>query len=280
MSEDVPSIRDLTRPKTPRGVPRVYPEGVRFSKRWVLFKTAWVGVALIIIAFFLMGFASSLSPEYYWDPSNQWSDSWVIKPSQEWYHSWTFKEPVEGKLLEINVSVSGGNNDLRIYIDTPKGRMDYGKLTSPIHIKVNVTKYGAGKYTIHYDNSFSVITSKSVSVIETAYVLKEDTTDKEVLYFTAIVLLLIPGLILIGAGTRKVATLVVDDDVIEAKLVARGKLELRVNNYKLDQRLDHAVKFKAGTEENRIVEIKPVKHGWNTLGWEFYVDDQEVGRLP
>lgn len=278
-SGDIPPYKDLGVPKASDRVPKIYPEGVRFSKRWVFFKTAWVGIILIILASIVFIFAATLTPEYYWAPVTHWSDSWTIKPAQEWYHSWTVNDP-KNHVLEINVSVSGGNNDLRIYIDTPKGRVDYGKLTSPIHLKLNLTKYGTGKYTIHYDNSFSLITSKVVSVVETMYVFKEDTSDKDALYFVAIFLILVPGVILIGAGARKVATLVVDDDVIEAKLVASGKLELKVNNYKLDERIDHAVKFRAGKNESRVVEIKPVRTGWNNVGWMFSVDDQEVGRLP
>lgn len=120
MSEgNIPSVRDLAKPKR---VPTIYPEGVRFSKKLRFFKTAWVGVALIIIAFFVMGYAAAMSPKYYWDPVDHWSKSWTIGPGEVWHNSWTFKEPAKNELFEINISVAGGNNDLKVYVDTPKGR--------------------------------------------------------------------------------------------------------------------------------------------------------------
>ncbi|WP_297523509.1 hypothetical protein, partial [Thermococcus sp.] len=263
MSEDIPSINEVVKSGSVDRVPKIYPEGVRFSKKWRLFKTAWAGVVLIVISFFVIGYAAAMSPKYYWKPVDHWSKSWTIGPGEVWHNSWTVREPVENELFEINISVVGGSNDLRVYVDTPKGRVDYGKLISPIHLRLNLSRYGPGVYKIYYDNSFSVITSKRVSVVQTVYVLKEDTSDKDGVYFIAIFFLIIPGLILVAAGTRKVATLVVEDDIVEAKLVAWNKLELKVNGYKLDERLDHEVKFKAGQNENRVVNIKPVRVGWN-----------------
>jgi len=280
MSDGVPSINEMATSKSDGRVPKIYPEGVRFFKKWKLFKTAWVGVALIIVSFFMIGYAAAMSPNYYWEPVDHWSKSWTIGPGEVWHNSWTFKAPVNGELLEINISVVGGNNDLRVYVDTPKGQVDYGKLISPIHLRLNPSRYGPGVYKVYYDNSFSVITSKRVSVVQTWYVLEEDTSDKDDLYFIAIFFLMVPGLLLVAAGTRKVATLVVEDDMIEAKLVAWGKLELKVNGYRLDERLDHEVKFKAGQNENRIVEIKPTRINWNAREWAFFVDGREVGRLP
>ena len=129
MSEDIPSIKEMVTSKSAGRVPKIYPEGVRFFKKWRLFKTAWVGVALVIIAFFVVGYAAAMSPKYYWEPVDHWSKSWTIGPGEVWHNSWTFREPVENELFEINISVVGGNNDLHVYVDTPKGRMDYGKLT-------------------------------------------------------------------------------------------------------------------------------------------------------
>lgn len=277
MSDDVPSIKELGRVNS-RKIPKIYPEGVRFSKRWKLFKIGWVGVVLIILGLIFVGYGLTLSPKYYWAPVDHWSKSWTIQPGEEWYHSWTLPNP-GGKMLEVNVSVSGGNNDIRIYIDTPSGRLDYGKLRSPIHIKLNTSKYGAGKYVIHYDNSFSVITAKTVWVRETVYELKEDTSDSDAMEGIGILFFVIPGVILFLLGIRKIALLVVDDDTIETKLTYGGKLELKVNGYKLDQKLDHDVKFKAGKDESRIVELKREKFR-NTFFWRFIVDGREVGRLP
>lgn len=277
MSEDIPSIKEVGKSSLKK-VPQIYPEGVEFSKRWRLFKTGWVGVILIIIGFVFVGYGLALSPTYYWAPVNQWSDSWTIKPGEEWYHSWTIDEPA-GKMLEVNISVSGGNNDLQVYIDTPKGRIDYGKLSSPIHIMINTSKYGAGKYMIHYSNGFSLITPKTVWVKETIYKLEEDTSDKDGVMGVGIFFFIVPGVILLLVGLREVATLKVDDDILEAKILSWGKLELKVNGYKLDQKLDHDVKFKAGRDESRIVELKREKHGSTTF-WRFFVDGQEVGRLP
>nr|ADF80243.1 t26-19p [Thermococcus sp. 26/2] len=277
MSEDVPSIKELGKSNLKK-VPQLYPEGVRFSKKWKLFKTGWAGVVLIIIGLIFVGYGMSLPPKHYWAPVDNWSKSWTIQPGEEWYQSWTFRNPA-GTMFEINVSVSGGNNDIRVYVDTPSGRLDYGKLKSPIHIKLNVSEYGAGKYVVHFDNSFSIVTAKTVWVRETVYKLREDTSDSDAMEVIGMLFFVIPGLILILMGIRKVATLVVDDDTIEAKLVYGGKLELKVNGYKLDQKLDHDVKFKAGRDESRIVELKREKFR-NTFFWRFLVDGREVGRLP
>lgn len=105
------------------------------------------------------------------------------------------------------------------------------------------------------------------------YVFKEDIIDKDGLYFFVIFFFMILGLILVGVGVRKVVILMVDDDVIEVKLVMGGKFELKVNNYKLDECIDYVVKFKVGRDESRIVEIKLIRIKWNVFGWVFYVDD-------
>jgi len=276
-SEDIPSYKDLAQGESLKRIPKsMYPEGVYFEKKTVLLKRSYVGIALIVIGFVVMLVGAIMSPKIYYAPSNHWSDSWTIKPGEEWYHTWTIKT-AEG-FLEINATVSGGNNDLRIYVDTPKGRVDFGKLQSPIHVIVNFSKYGPGEYTIHYDNRFSLITSKVVNVAETAYRRKEDTSDKDVLESLGLFLVVL-GFFLSLSGFKKRGFLYIDDDVVEATY-ENSRIELKVNDFKLDQKVDHSIKFKAGRDESRIIEIEKVGSWWKGYQWIFKVDGQEVGRLP
>lgn len=276
-SEDIPSYKDLVQAKSIRGIPKsLYPEGVYFKKKYVLLKKSYVGIALIAIGFVIMLIGSFMSPKIYYAPSNHWSDSWTIKPGQKWYHTWTINSG-DG-FLEINMTVAGGNNDIRVYVDTPKGRVDFGKLQSPIHVLVNFSKYGPGEYTIYYDNSFSLITSKVVNVVETGYNKKEDTSNKDALEALGFFLVL-PGLVLLASGFKKRGFLYIDDDVVEVTYES-SRIELKVNEFKLDQKVDHSIKFKAGRDESRIIEIEKVGSWWKGYQWIFKVDDQEVGRLP
>ncbi|WP_144433212.1 hypothetical protein [Thermococcus sp. 2319x1] len=81
-------------------------------------------------------------------------------------------------------------------------RVDYGRLTSPIHIIVNVSKYGVGKYTIYWDNTFSLITSKYVGVREAVYSKTLDTTEKDFYEFVGFVLGLIGFVGLLGPSEK------------------------------------------------------------------------------
>ncbi len=277
MSDDVPSYKDLIHKKKPPKL-LTLPKGVRFEKKWFLkgFGYVFLIMCLVGVASYVYGY--SFSPKVKYVVVDGWSKAWEISPGDEWHQNWNMNNP--DSLWEINMSVSGGNNDIGVYIDTPSGRVDYGKLTSPIHILVNVSRYGAGKYTIYWDNSFSVITSKHVSVREALYAKTLDTTDND-FYESIGGILGFVGFIGCLVALSKRAIIKVGGDIIQVDLKSewlKYYTELRVNGFKLDQKIKEPIKFKVGENEDHMFELEPM--GWLRSVWSIKIDGQEVGRLP
>ncbi len=277
MSEDVPSYKDLIQgKKSPKIL--TFPKGIKFEKKWFFrsFGYVFLIILLIGIAFYVYGY--TLSPKVKYVVVDGWSKSWEINPGEKWHQNWNMRDP--DLLWEINMSVNGGNNDLRIYIDTPSGRVDYGKLTSPIHIIVNISRYGTGKYTIYWDNTFSLITSKYVSVKEALYAKTLDTTDKDFYEFIGFSLGFVGLMGFLGALGRR-AIVEVGSDVIQIDYKS-GRLryytELKVNGFKLDRKITEPIKFRVGENEDHVFELEP--KGWSRKIWIIKINGQEIGRLP
>lgn len=273
-SEDIPSYKDLVEKKKP---PRIVPEGVKFKKKWVIRGFGYVFLALILLGIVFYAYGSASAPKVKYVVVDTWSDSWTIQPGHTWHQEWSLSQ---GALLEINITVKGGNNDLKVFIDTPSGRVDYGKLVSPIHILVNASRYGAGKYMLYWDNSFSVVTAKQISVREAAYKGVLDTSDKA-LYEGLGIILVVIGSISFLAALAKRAIIEVDNDVIQVDLKSgwlRYYVELKVNGFKLDQKVTGALKFRVGKDNSHVLELEP--QGWLNYNWVIKIDGQIVGRLP
>ncbi|MBC7108980.1 MAG: hypothetical protein H5T41_09415 [Methanomassiliicoccales archaeon] len=277
VSEDVPSYKDLVQgKKSPKIL--TLPKGIKFEKKWFLRSFGYVFLVMFLIGIASYVYGYTLSPKVKYVVVDKWSDSWEIKPGDKWHQDWTVENP--DLLWEINVTVRGGNNDLKIYIDTPSGRVDYGKLTSPIHIIVNVSRYGTGKYTIYWDNTFSLIASKYVSVKEALYVKTLDTTDKGFYEFIGFPLGFV-GLVGFLAALGRRAIVEVGGDVIQIDYKSgwlRYYTELKVNGFKLDQKITEPIKFRVGENEDHVFELEP--KGWLRETWVIRIDGQEVGRLP
>ena len=278
MSEDIPSLKRIVEAKKDSEELHI-PRGVKFKKRWFLRTSGYVFLVMLILGVFFVGYGASLSPKVKYIVAERWDKSWELKPGYYNRHTWNIKSP-DSVLLEINATVSGGNGDLDVYIDTPSGRLNYGRLRSPIHVVVNLSKYGTGEYTIYLDNSFSVMTSKYITLHEAIYKRVLDTADKDAYQVLGWILIFI-GAVGIAYALSRRAILEVGGDEIIIELKSgflRNYIELTVNGFKLDQKIKRAVKFRVGQEEDKVLEIEPAN--FLSLSWKIKLDGREVGRLP
>lgn len=277
MGEDIPSYKEVIKKKRP---PRLFgdlPEGVSIEKKFVFKGYGYFFLVIFLVSLFVFGYASSLKPGVKYVVDGVHDKSWELKPG--YYNRHTWRVDPEDVLLVINATVTGGNNDLDVYIDTPSGRINYGRLTSPIRIKLNLTRYGPGDYTIYLDNSFSLVTSKYITLHERLYKAVPDTSEKEGYYLLAFILAFVGGIGVIGALRRKVIVKV-DDDIVELMLGAgfRHPLYLTVNGFKLDQKVTGPLKFRIGKDESRVFAVEPID--WFRNRWAIFVDDKQIGTVP
>ena len=89
------------------------------------------------------------------------NETFTVPPWQEVVRTVTLKE---GDTLSGRINVSGGSgNDINFYVTDPDGntilRYDRASSTS-----FSFTASKTGIYTLHFDNSFSIISSKSVTL--------------------------------------------------------------------------------------------------------------------
>jgi len=69
----------------------------------------------------------------------------------------------DGDKVSGSITVSGGGNDIDFYVTDPNGNtiLRYDRATQT---SFSFTASTAGTYTMHFDNSFSIFTSKSVTL--------------------------------------------------------------------------------------------------------------------
>ena len=68
-----------------------------------------------------------------------------------------------GQTFSGSISISGGSgNDVNFWVTNPQGAsiLNYGKVSGGTSFEF--TAQSSGAYTLHFDNSFSIISSKSV----------------------------------------------------------------------------------------------------------------------
>jgi len=85
-----------------------------------------------------------------------------IKPGEEW--SYTIYNVQKGHVVGIVFSVSGGNNDINFYIKDPSGGYIYGPLRVYNSLSYEFKAMESGNYEFVFDNTFSSITTKRVSI--------------------------------------------------------------------------------------------------------------------
>lgn len=105
-----------------------------------------------------------------------------------------------GDEVSIEITVEGGNNDIEFYIKDPGGR--YVRNPSKIYsyYKFSFTATEKGTYELWFDNSFSLLTSKYISL---EIIIRAKGTATEVSYpiFTqAGIALIAIGVIIAGVG--------------------------------------------------------------------------------
>lgn len=111
------------------------------------------------IVFIILGFAVWLAfPILY--PISDKTQSQEVAPLH--YHMLTFFLE-QGDRIEGEFTVRGGDDDIIFYIKDPYGNIVY-EPPGQVHgwHKFSITASSNGAYTLYFDNTFSLITSKSV----------------------------------------------------------------------------------------------------------------------
>ncbi|ASJ07208.1 hypothetical protein [Thermococcus pacificus] len=278
MGENIPSLKKVAEAKN--SPEELYiPKGVRFKKKTFLRASGYVFLIMLVLGMVLIGYGASLDPTVKYVVADRWDKSWELKPGYYNHHTWKLESPHDA-FLEINATVSGGNGDLDVYIDTPSGRVNYGRLTNPVHVTVNLSRYGVGEYTIYLDNSFSVVTSKYITLHEAVYRKVQDTTDKDAYQALGGILMFVGFFgVLYTLSKRVILEVDGDEIVMEFKSgLLKNYVELTVNGFKLDQKIKGPVKFRVGQNEDKVLEIEPIV--FLNLAWKITLDGQFIGGVP
>ena len=87
------------------------------------------------------------------------------------------------------------------------------------------------------------------------------------------------GGVVIGIGRRAIIHINGDEIIVEYKSGwIEHYTELKINEFKLDEKITRSVKFKVGENEDRVFELRP--KGWLKSQWIIKIDGQKVGKLP
>lgn len=179
----------------------------------------------------------------------------------------------------MNGTVEGGNDDIRVFIvDAGTGQTvrDYGRLVGQFSIEFKPPH--EGKYVIKFDNSFSTLIPKKVSVVAQVYVQEVNWWAFEMVFVGIVITVLIIVFMIIGNAP----ILKIDDGeaVYEFQPWYWGKLKIRVNGIEVPEGVDKHAVFRIGPNDEHTLEIER-KFSWLwTWQWIFKVDGREVGRLP
>lgn len=267
MSEDVPSLKKLTEPRSLKPL-----SGIRVSKRR---ERTWgwlIGMLLIGLVLAGAGLDIIIGHDYY----RSWHKEFTVPPKsmEPWY--WTLSKY---SILEINASVSGGNGDIRVYVvddKTGKTIKDFGRLISPFHIRFEAPE--AGNYTVYFDNTFSTLMPKDVKA--TAAIYRPTVNWWGFLMVISGVVMAVLAVIFMIWGNIPVLILEDGEATYEFKVWRNGKIKILVNGIEVPEQVSKHAVFKIGPNDEHTLEIER-KFSWIwTWQWIFKVDGREVGRLP
>ncbi len=176
----------------------------------------------------------------------------------------------KGEQFVISGTVKGGNDDIWIYVkEYGRKVQDFGKVKSPIHVVFTAPE--EANYTIYVSNEMSVVTSKSLDL---TVIHKYHDYNLAGFFLVVGFVWLILGIIDLTKGVKHFI-ITVKDESYDFWFTWRG-IAVAVNGVKLDSRLKIGDKFRIGPNDERVLEVK--KLSWRKVG--FFIDGQEVGRLP
>jgi len=267
MSEDVPSLKDFSKPHP------LKPQGVIFGEKHVRSRSLQVGFVVSLFILFIGGLLL-IHPPY---SSHAILLQGTLKPQYYYHPSFNMSE---GEKLIIQGYVKGGNNDIWIYIkEGPKTVKNFGRIRSPVDLIFVAPEDGV--YTVYVDNSISVVTSKYVD-LKIIHKYRDYSWGFLVLFWGSAFVLAF-GLALVKG--MKVIVVKIGDEVYEFRISKKGdgKLGVKVivNGYELPQKLRPGDKFKIGPSDEHLLEID-LWHGNRgySKGISIKVDGYVVGRLP
>lgn len=260
MSEDAVSLKEIAEPRGLKPVP-----GVVVGYRRVRSKKVWGFLTISLIILFL-GLALIVSPPM--SSKVEANIDYKLQP-QYYFHPWfTLKK---GEKLEVRGTVNGGNNDIWIYVKEGGRKIkDFGLVESPVHVIFTAPE--EGNYTLYIDNTISLVTPKVLHLEILKYYY--DYTVGGLLFSIGIVWVIV-GLIAVGVGQKRLV-LSVGGETYEFWPAGGWKFGVAVNGVVLDAKIKVGEKFRIGPNDEHVLEIK--KLSWRKAG--FFVDGQEVGRLP
>lgn len=266
MSEDTVSLKEIAETRALKP-----PRGIIVQKRY---KRRW-GSALLVI---LVGLVMLGGAVYFWNDYSlykTWHEDFVVLPKQITPVHWHLSDD---SLLEINATVSGGNDDIRVYVvedKTGKIVKDFGRLMSPLSVRF--TPPNGGNYTVYFDNTFSTIMPKHVKATYAIYTANEIVATFILGVAGSVVLVL--GLMALIRGSP-ILIIKAGDDAYEFSLGRGYSLRISVNGIELKDPVRKDAAFKIGPNNEYTLELKNRSSWFRGARWIFIVDGHEVGRLP
>ena len=265
MSEDIPSLKELgKKPASLKPAPDVIAgyKRVRYKRLWGVLAFSLI---LLLLGALLLADPPASEKEY---PLRE-----TLKPG--WYTYWSFILE-EGEKLRIEGYVHGGNDDIWIYVKGESGEKvkDFGKVRSPVHVVF--TAPANGNYTLFFDNSISVVTSKDLDL----KVIKvyHDYAPGGILFFLLGLPLTIIAIAGLAVGQKRLVVRV-GDETYEF-WVGRDGLRVALNGMELDRPLKFGDMFKIGPNDEHVLEIGKEEGRFYSWKWMVWIDGHKVGRLP
>ena len=259
MGEDIPSLKKVAEPRS------LKPAGITVGYRRVRTRTMWALFAIYLVVF-ITGVVLLASPPMSESTSHAVD---VLQPQE--YTYWKSVHLDKGEQIIVNGIVKGGNNDIWVYIKEHGQKVrDFGKVRSPVHLVFTAPE--DGNYSLYISNGMSLITSKSIdmNVIFKTY----DYGPGAWLTAMGILLIVLGGISLIIGQKRLVME--IGSEVYEFWPAGKWKFNVSVSGVTLNSKVKVGEKFRIGLNDEHVLEIK--KLSWKKAG--FFVDGQEVGRLP
>ncbi len=242
-------------------------EGVLVGYKRVRSKGLWAGFVISVFVV-LLGIALVAYPPM--SSRTEASLNGVLMP-QEYYKIWVNME--RGEKLVVSGTVSGGNNDILIFVKEGRYKVrDLGWVDNPVHVVFTAPE--DGNYTLYISNAMSIVTSKDLDL---RVIYKYHNYFPGVILLVVGAVLAIINVIALVVG-RKDMMIKVGSETYELWRTFRG-VKVKVNGVELDTKIKAGEKFKIGSSSEHILEVRYVRGRLGAVHYGIFLDGSEVGRL-
>ena len=131
------------------------------------------------------------------------TETFTVPPPQEIVRTISLDE---GDKVSGSINVSGGSgNDINFYVTNPNGDtiLTYDRTTQTCF---SFTASTAGSYTMHFDNSFTVFSSKTVTLDYTITEPIFGLPPQQFYFLVFLVIVIVASIVAFGLKRRKPAT--------------------------------------------------------------------------